>query len=167
MTDPPSDAHVPLRIDLAALLRAMPRLKAEGTPGRGHGLAYFTHKQRALRAYYGQCLTGTADPSDNPLLTWIDRRHGHEPYRGTTTRAQRVALCRRYRDLFETIRTHGVREPLILEGPLPLPGVLDGGNRLAMMRVLGVPSVVCSLDRDTAALAHHLGLVCTDDGVTT
>jgi hypothetical protein len=149
-------AQRPAPIDIGALLRAMPVLKAEGTPGRGHGLAYFVHKQRALLAFYRQCLEGSVDTERNPLLTWIEGQYGPEPYRGTTSRPQRVDLCRRYRALFEAIREHGVREPLILEGPIPLPGVLDGGNRLAVIRVLGYSRVVCALDADTLALARRL-----------
>lgn len=152
-------------IDVEALVRAMPLIKQPGNPGDGFGLDYFRAKHEALIAFYLQCGQGPVDPAANPLQAWIEAAHTRAvPYRNAPTTEDRAEVCRRAEELYHQIRRRGVEEPLVLEGTVQLPGVLDGGNRLAILRVLRIRHVRCAVDETTARLVRDLRIGTVEGG---
>ena len=145
------------RIDVEALVRAMPLIKQDGLPGNGFGLGYFYSKHSALLEFFLRCRDGSIDPADNPLLRWMETAHDSQhPYREGTTRDARVGLCREAEVLYREIAGNGVAEPLEIDGEIRLPGVLDGGNRLAILRTLGVRHVRCFVNASTVEVVLNL-----------
>jgi len=145
-----------VRIDVEALVRAMPVLKQPGSPGRGRGLRYFSTKHTALLAFFGACQRGDLDLRHNAYLRWMDEVHGPSPYHGAVTTEERVQVCARFAETFDEAVRDGIREPIRVEGDIQLPGVLDGGHRLAMLRVLRVRTVLCEVNGATYGWVREL-----------
>lgn len=157
------DLHY-VEIDIERLYQAMPRLFPHvmrlGLNPNWRGYEYFQIKHEHLLAFFAQCASSSHKiERDNAYLQWME--HHAPDYRECATRVERLALCIHYRDLYFSVKNDGLREPLVV-GPrrgVRLPGVYDGGNRLAIMRSLNIRQARFGVNRETLEIARSCGVV--------